>query len=644
MKYEIYIKTGYLAYYWDKLDLGEFAPALNFEANNIAKLDDTVANYSQITKIPATPNNARIFGHAHIPEVHTMEAYKTFDCMVLCDGIQILGGESDLVLLSYSGGEYEIQIIGRELKTLQKLYGLKFKSEGEYKAPNLNLGRAYVGYYPSVRNDYEGAPQPPQISEGVEIPFLVAAATLSHEVPGRRAAPHRYPTPAVKVSRMIKEIEKHTGLTINFAPALENDKLATLVNGGEADADSLTGYLTTLMLGAVNSEGYAQISDIEFQEPGGLFRWQYTDFTTPDKTRVHAEIPFNGRVVYSAHNTTNRVITLEITPAGGDTTRYRASVGSKIEFDIPTGDDVTIRARVEAGSTAPTMYLRPEYCEYSSGQVDSVGSFDIQRNLGFEDAAEYITELCKALGRFIDVKGDTITLFDITEVRRRQSSAPDWSARLVTEGVKKTFALKGYANNNHIKFEDNKKLPYTDAINLEIGDRTLAQDKELFKMNFVATTNVDVLYRYLINGTEQTATQPAVTTATYEVGGQFAGILEISKVGSDKPMIVEIQQHNKAVVRGSRGNSWREEYNRATSVTGAYLLERYYKPLLDGFLYRAHSFEADFMLRPLDILAFDPVTPVYVDRLGGYFYVNKISNFVANMPVKVELVAIRPII
>jgi hypothetical protein len=63
-----------------------------------------------------------------------------------------------------------------------------------------------------------------------------------------------------------------------------------------------------------------------------------------------------------------------------------------------------------------------------------------------------------------------------------------------------------------------------------------------------------------------------------------------------------------------------------------------YKPLFERMFSKLRVVEATFMLDAQDISKFNQLVPVYVDYYGAYFFVNKISNWIAGKPCKVELV------
>jgi hypothetical protein len=48
--------------------------------------------------------------------------------------------------------------------------------------------------------------------------------------------------------------------------------------------------------------------------------------------------------------------------------------------------------------------------------------------------------------------------------------------------------------------------------------------------------------------------------------------------------------------------------------------------------------DEEILLTPQDVQDFDPFIPVYLEKYGSYFYVNKIKNFVAGKLTKVELI------
>ncbi len=67
-------------------------------------------------------------------------------------------------------------------------------------------------------------------------------------------------------------------------------------------------------------------------------------------------------------------------------------------------------------------------------------------------------------------------------------------------------------------------------------------------------------------------------------------------------------------------------------------VDEYYKYLSDNMLKEYKIIECWVYLTPRDIENFNPMVPVWIDAFGGYFYVNKIKNFVSGKLTKCELV------
>ncbi|MDR1226704.1 MAG: hypothetical protein LBK47_07390 [Prevotellaceae bacterium] len=55
-------------------------------------------------------------------------------------------------------------------------------------------------------------------------------------------------------------------------------------------------------------------------------------------------------------------------------------------------------------------------------------------------------------------------------------------------------------------------------------------------------------------------------------------------------------------------------------------------------LNKAKFIEETLLLTAEDVEGFNPFIPVYIDKYGCYFYVNKIKNFMDGQPAKIELI------
>jgi len=65
----------------------------------------------------------------------------------------------------------------------------------------------------------------------------------------------------------------------------------------------------------------------------------------------------------------------------------------------------------------------------------------------------------------------------------------------------------------------------------------------------------------------------------------------------------------------------------ANHVTAQQIVYMSYSILQNKMLKNAKMTEDNFYLTPEDVEQFDPTIPVYINRYGAFFYVNKIQNF-----------------
>ncbi|MDR0712528.1 MAG: hypothetical protein LBF67_09345, partial [Prevotellaceae bacterium] len=78
--------------------------------------------------------------------------------------------------------------------------------------------------------------------------------------------------------------------------------------------------------------------------------------------------------------------------------------------------------------------------------------------------------------------------------------------------------------------------------------------------------------------------------------------------------------------------------NLAIKVDAAKMVRDTYKPLFERLFKKFRVVEATFLLDEREVANFNQFAPVYVDYYGAYFFVNKVSNWMAGKPCKVELI------
>jgi hypothetical protein len=74
------------------------------------------------------------------------------------------------------------------------------------------------------------------------------------------------------------------------------------------------------------------------------------------------------------------------------------------------------------------------------------------------------------------------------------------------------------------------------------------------------------------------------------------------------------------------------------ALTPQVLVDNNYYHLANFMLKNMKIITEELLLNSADINKFDQLIPVYLEKYGSYFYVNKIINFVAGKPTKVELI------
>lgn len=206
----------------------------------------------------------------------------------------------------------------------------------------------------------------------------------------------------------------------------------------------------------------------------------------------------------------------------------------------------------------------------------------------------------------------------------------DWSNKLISQiPTKHQFDL-GYAQNNYVKWKDDKTDEIYDMsvfdLNLQMANENVELQKDLIKMPFAACRTVTRIASDIV---------PKVRMVKTE-GLEKPESRYLSNVGyaSGAPAII---------IGGTGANNFKyfrtplisndafSGYNFFDGETGGG--ENY------GILNNSpRKILALFNLDVLDIYSFDFDKPIYIKTLQAFFYANRINNFIAGKPTEVELI------
>jgi hypothetical protein len=617
---------------WSQLDMGEDKPTMTYQTNDIAELKDRQADYSQELRLPLTAHNLTVLGLPDHVDSQTNFPYMTVECRLYADEYE-LAGRGAILLIDAVTDAIECQVLGSNANLFDILEDSPMSAITE----------------PSFTRDYGGDLIPVNFPEGLE--FVAASFTKGGFHHLLEMSPV-YMLPVVNDIYLLGKILESHGYSWehNLAGYEGTDKNALPVVRLDPDADSFdvfdTGASRTIAVSNPAGAKYYWITPLANNVGGLVYTFGVdgsvseagTKYKVPGKGTIRIALQLSWQAgsenhiwVYLNHTTPGETTTSLVewhAVAGIDPqpTPYNQVI------EVEEGDELTLMLQIGQYSLAKTLTLSMQLTDFISDTVPLYGLVHAPRNLGFETQFDYFKAFVQRYGLTVRVDHATSTVYTYTmkQIYDNKAFARDWSDKLVERGREMSFRAEGYARTNRIKLKDNEE----DGVKNEAGeftvlDETLEKEKDLFEIPIEAGLDWGVTTKYasipvfevpdigdeIINDVDR------LLNARYEGGN--AHLLRVST--DNVSLFVPIFGEDR-------------DYHRVTHVTAQSLIDTYYSELADSMLVKAKRLVCNFHLTPADIEAFDPFVPVYLRQYGAYFYVNKISNFIAGRPTSVELI------
>jgi hypothetical protein len=296
------------------------------------------------------------------------------------------------------------------------------------------------------------------------------------------------------------------------------------------------------------------------------------------------------------------------------------------EIDVIAGDEIgviidTVYAVNFRNAEASVSFtpIRIDHLAYFSGL-----KLNLSTCIGFATAFDFFKAITQAFGLTVEVNESTkqVRAYTFNKLYDNKPVALDWSNKVTSKNGSINFDAP-FGQKNYITLKENQDEKISDQITFHCDDNTLAEEKKLFDLPFEAGTDVRSEHVSLLT---HAANIPVITI---EEGNKFS----LKKL---PPHIVwdTGESVNVEIVPGKQ-----RDYHTSLHLTGEDMKNIGYA-VLENKLLKSYAMldEEEILLTPQDIQDFDPFMPVYIEKYGYYFYVNKIKNFVAGKATKVELV------
>lgn len=687
---------------WTLLDLGDDSPAMNFQVNDLANIQDKKASYSQQLTLPITDRNSAAFGFPDQMDAVNRIPYEAKPCALYCDGVEIVSDEFRLELrqVNHRAKTLSCQIVSNTLDFAQRLTNTLFsatpldpidwtredmervRNSGDWytymvaasvKGSILPLGQTNNRvYYSSVKPFY--------VSNGYEHLLLnnVRPWINLKAVFDKILEQHGY-----LFETNIEEFPEYMSLTDLVSQSDSFNRYNKTLTSGPFTASSVPAYPFQLFptsnpfeLGEVAPGSYLDPNIPADEDPErtygviyaspGFINVRFVMNSSVSGGTFRCRISrLDGTVIQDAPNTPYEVQWASFEKSGSvivqeDVTGGTAMFTSDLITLVP-GERLYLEIIATTAMTTRTVSIDVKV-DPADNLVCSAGcKIYPAMSTNFNTQADFVKAFLQVYGLTLSVVGNTVKMYTMQEVIDRRDMYIDWSDKMDKGSeVETSFRLSGYAQRNRIKFQQNDDSldggteDYADII---IDDATLSDVKELMTLPFASSKDVLVSGGIRVGGSAPMAMEAfiyenddtleywAYTYSGTPTNGSFERIrIPVVRYSTPKHYLAIPGNYSGVIhIASYSGLVSKQGYNPqlAKSATAQYLINEYYDGLQQMVKNIKHV-TAYFDLNPLDILALDFLTPVYLDKYGHTFYVQKVIDYQDGKLTKVELVRIVP--
>lgn len=661
--------TGY-----EDLDLGDEAPAMNYQIGNLNELKDRQAAYSQRIKLPKTAKNMRTLGFLDSFAVVADAAYTPRRCKLLCEGVQISPVGAVLYVDDvddYAGGSIDCQIVSDTVDLFSLLGDVENEQMGDdiwkgvwtsQQIVEDNADEGGMKRWPAVFTRQGQTPGNLFPLGGVQIYNLVPCYRFSTMVE------QLFRMYGYRVESDIFNDPYMQSLYITASKITEDSDVSVRYYGKQAVVPSPgdeTSYFSSSVklnrVSQVETLGGSVMVDNDAPSAPKLNQWRYVaaqpgDYKLDIAIHNTGVFPLDGQHrlhlnVFATRGASQKTQTIldEDVPATSSSIPPMTSLNMSIEVpNLNTGDYIGWEILIYSGPLDNFTYVNvsARVSLIREDAVPGIGSpFDFARATGFKSYKELVQTFMQLFGVLVDVVQapnvsedgivGTIRMNTFAELYRRRDAGQyvDWSNKIVLDNERNVgFSLANYAQWNFIQLTDNTDDGTHDEGSFAVNNRTLASEKTLFTIPIEAGRN-------LTYGSKTAAVVPTIDPVI-ETDDEGAETMTPTYKGCAAHLlrIDESTRYRTQIATGFYTyNRPYYEFPQALTVRMQDLIDRYYAPIR-RLMSHARTISAHFNLNALDISQLDLFTPVWLKPYGCYFYISKISNFIAGQPTKVELV------
>lgn len=599
---------------WNPLDLGDEAPAMVYQVNDIAELKNRNADGSQAIRLPKTDSNIRAFGFASVSDAVSSAPYKRHECRLFSNDY-VLAGKGSYLVFDRIGQYFEVQILSGNANFFDYLKDNKLET--------LDLGYAEL----SLEGISEESGRYIFPAATFRIDSINAAGSLK-DIDKERIFPSVY------LKYIIEEMVTTHGFSLVHNISYEdlNNKLISLatLKPDESSLDVFKGYNESSSI-IQSGPAYLPWADDQIHNASGLLR----PFVEGAMSAIEYKSPINGVLNIRVEFQNLGGFTGAILRVGGDGPHYAwdrdggGIVDQTLSIEVQKGDLIRLWLVSKATNPGANAIYKFSVESLETDVVPFGGKVPLSKNLGFDSQLDLFKAFAQLFGLVISVDNieKIVYAYTFEKLYDNKSIARDWSDKLhVEDNIETVFDLTTYAQVNTISF--NADGNYLDAGKFTINNETLAPLKELFKIEFQSGRDY---YQTSNDGVGfMTANIPLLEKDTDTDSFTFK---------DGKPHILNRSESKKTfTVNSNDPVKETVDLYPITHAKAQSFIDTHYDRLVNNMLNNAKKIEPFLNLNEYDIEMFDQMIPIYLSYYGAYFYVNKINNFVSDRLTRCELI------
>lgn len=588
--------------------------AITKQVNDIAEMRDRQSDFTATFKIRKTRAMKMLFELSGEPSINTSFPYQEQTAKLVIDGIEIITGGRVVLektdeyyyhISIYSGNiSFFKAIEGRKLTDLNTTADLSHTWEAETQA-NSNAGTENYMYPLFEPSD-----------DGGMLPLALSGDYV--ELYGG------WIWPFVKIKYLFEKIFSEAFFTVQGKILTDPRFLKMLIPVSKLTASDIEKYLYSLQ-----HTGYIYIEDQGLLPGGNLINGDANFaagyYNAPYSGKYSFEVAtehvseFPPAIFIYVNGTSELTLTAEET--GERTAIHRGTI------DLTAGNEITFH------SSGNYFYQYTISVTAISQPVPAYSSpIDPGKMLPDMSQTEYIKTICNLFGLIPDTtsRGNIVRFWNYLDLYENIPYARNWSAYLSERDDECEFKFGDYAQKNYLKYKDTDDVTKgAGTATFAVSDKTLIPEKDAFELP-VSTTD-EVL----------------IDTNTNFICSRI-GMNEYNSKDNEYKVVDQIEARIAMYsvlsgitfgVRDSLTGGTAYDVvnpNKINSVPLSSMLSNYVG--LNRMLTRTNLRRAKFNLPVFEVAGLRHDIPIYLNQYAAYFYVNKMSNYVAGKLCTVELI------